>query len=71
MGGVLVTQASLANQAVEVTCQSEAVQGSSGTAFRLGFAEALEAVVARAVVKLLLQGDDELRALASWGTTTW
>ena len=71
MRGVLVTQASLANQALEVTCQTDAVQGSSGPTFRLGFPEALAAVFPRALVKFLLLGDDELRVLASWGTTKW
>ena len=30
VGGVLVTQASLSNQALQETCQSDVMQGSSG-----------------------------------------
>ena len=30
VGGVLVTQASLSNQALQETCQSDVIQGSSG-----------------------------------------
>ena len=54
MGGVLFTQVTLANQALQVTCQSEVMQGSSPH----DFAEELAPVVFFVVVKLLLPGDD-------------
>ena len=70
MDSVLVTQTTQANQALQVTCQAEAGLFRAAT-LKLGFAEELFSVVSCAAVKLLLLGVDELRALVSWGTTTW
>lgn len=70
MGGVLVTQASLANQVLQTTCQSEVGQGPSCTGFRLGFEEELALVALRVVLQVILQGA-ERKAWASWEITTW
>ncbi|XP_041523898.1 40S ribosomal protein S26-like [Microtus oregoni] len=72
MGGALVTQDSVANHALQVTCQSEAVQVSSWEAiFSLGFEVELAPENSCSPVQLLLQGDDALRIFAKWRSPTW
>ena len=41
------------------------------TGWSIGFEDELAPVDSCAWVQLLLQGDDELRTLAKWRTTTW